>query len=127
MGKQTKEKAYTKLIEQIVAGLLSFLQLQMKEKKWKRAFIQNLWPASGPGTGGLQKFRIELPNGSLISDLFTPMKIDVLIGKAWKQQKGVFPKTWYGITLTLFPDGKYETTYNYDQHCVRNDQTFFDT
>ena len=30
------------MIEQIVAGLLSFIELQMKEIKWKRAFIQNL-------------------------------------------------------------------------------------
>ena len=96
MGKQTKEKAYTKVIEQIVAGLLSFIELQMKEIKWKRAFIQNLWPSSGPGTGGLQKFRIELPNGSLISDLFTPMKTDFLIAKAGNSKRAYFPRRGMG-------------------------------
>jgi hypothetical protein len=55
------------------------------------------------------------------------MQVSLLIGDAWRLQKGLFPRTWYGIAVRLYPDGKYETEYNFDPDCIANDTAFMDT
>ena len=37
----------------------------------------------------------------------------------------MFPDKWFGFNLTISPDGKCETEFNYDPDCI-NDPTFYD-
>ena len=49
-----------------------------------------------------------------------------MLSDLWDIKDAVFPeKKWYGLKLTIFPDGKHKTEFNYEPDCV-NDPDFFD-
>ena len=127
MAKKRDQKAFDEAIEKTVEILMEEVHNRLKKRAWKRAYVETMWPPSGPGTGGLQKFRIELPKGSLISDMFTPIQAALIIDEAWRLQKSLFLKTWYGIAVRFHPNGSYETEYNFDPDCIENDTTFLDS
>ena len=47
-----------------------------------------------------------------------PARPATLLNELWRLQEGHSPETWYGIKITICPDGRYGTEYNYDPDCL---------
>jgi hypothetical protein len=46
--------------------------------------------------------------------MFAPGRVAGLLGELWEMKPKLFPKPWYGIKITIYPDGKFDTEYDYD-------------
>ena len=53
--------------------------------------------------------------------------MDVTMGcyLIWAAKDKLFPQKWYGLKMTIFPNGKCEVEYNYDPDSINN-PTFYD-
>jgi hypothetical protein len=119
MATKKKRKVFDGILAKIANVLQDATASLMGDQSWKYAFAETLYPPTGAWTGGLQKFRVVLFDGSLASeDISTPKEAKHLINEAWDIQAGLFPQTWYGLKIKVYPDGKYETEFDFDPDCL---------
>src|SRR5208337_2445380 len=104
--------------------LIAEVKREMKQTAWKIAYLDVR--SSAVGTSRLSKFRVAMPDGSLVSSLSKPARVVLLLSDLWELQQKLFPEKWYGLVLTVYPDGKCETEFNYDPKCI-GDPKFFET
>ena len=86
----------------------------MKGKAWKAAYYY-----SG---GHFGKLRVELPDSSIVPNLYSPVEIDEPMDEIW-DMRGLFPQKWYALKMTVTPGGKCTMDFSYDE----NDASFFDS
>ncbi len=123
MAKVPTIEDFQKILNAIASALMTKVESELKGKPWTAAYLDVR--GSAIGTSALEKFRIELPDGSVIATLGPPYETGQMLLKAWKIKDKVFPDKWYGIKVVIYPGGKCQTEFNYDSKCV-SDPNFFD-
>ena len=92
----------------------------LKSAKWKSAFAEENGGENNtdPRVG---KFRVVLPNGKVFAKLDLPIEgADVMV-RIWRIKDQVFAKKkWYGLKVTVKPDGEYQCEFTYDPRCLGN-------
>ena len=70
------------------------------------------------------KLRVGMPDGSINKGVKTPTSGEFfdLLDEAWSLRDQAFAEKWYGLTISVFPDGKCEVTFDYNE----DDPMFFD-
>jgi hypothetical protein len=77
----------------------------------------------------ISKVRLVRPDGSIESppdDAFDKTEVLNLFEQLWDLRDTAFPDRWYGLTITVFPDGKSEFEFSYDPDCAL-DEAFFES
>ena len=112
-----------KLTAEINTGL-SDNKWGLTTSEWKFACVDIRWTLDG--NTSVSKLRIGLPGGAIFAHLSFSIDVDSLFEEAYQMKDKVFPDKWYGLVMTLHPDGKCQLDYNYDPNCS-DDPSFFDT
>jgi hypothetical protein len=123
MSEKATMDEFNGIVAEVATSLLTQVKDNLQKNNWKVAFLDAREPPKGGS--GISKFRVELQDGTVIR---TFKASGVTIGRFWDAfdiRDALFPKKWYGFTLTIFPDGKHNTEFNYDPDCV-NDPDFYD-
>ena len=110
----------------IVKKLAQSIAKQAKKEcktQWKLAYVDARTPVGGGSH--VMKYRIERVDGSIVKTLDPASDQDDFIYELLKMKSELFDPIWYGIKVTAFPDGRFETEYNHDTNCT-NDATFYD-
>ena len=101
---------------------------EMAGRPWQTAFIDMRWTEKAGTT--ISKLRVVLPGGVVTALLDTPLEnvpaeAKDILRDAWQSQATETGQRWYGVRLTVKPDGDCEVKFDYDSQCVV-DPTFFD-
>lgn len=123
MSKKVTLDQFHGMLQEMAAAALSEIKSQIGKKKWKLGFVDIRAPVQG--TSWMHKLRVELSDKTIVRSLDAPVGVIALLTKVWDAKDKLFPQKWYGLKLTVFPDGKCETEFNYDADCI-NDPDFFD-
>jgi len=113
---------YNRLIDEMANCLKRKVQEGVAGKEWKLAYMDCRSPADG--SSWISKLRIKLADATVMATAHTPMDARAILPELWDAKRNAFSKTWYGFTLTVFPNKKHEITYNYDADCI-NDPSFY--
>lgn len=92
--------------------------------KWNWAYVDIRAHACGDGSW-IDKLRVELTDGSTLCTLGTTAEVIQLTVKLLAMKDLLFDPKLYGIKITVFPNGRFETEYNHDPNCTK-DTAFFD-
>jgi hypothetical protein len=113
MTDMTTLEAFHSIIEQLAVMLLEAVNAEAKDG----------WVAARFYTrGNFHKLRVERPDGS-IHGFHPPVEIDELLFQIWDYKDQAFEKKWHGLRLTVYPNGKCEIDFSYEE----NDPGFFDS
>jgi hypothetical protein len=52
------------------------------------------------------------------------MAAGILMDEIWKLKNKLFPKRWYGLKLTVYPNGSFDTEFNYHRRCSEEVEYF---
>ncbi len=115
--------AFDAAITAIVESILRKAQETFGTGEWKHAYVDSR--SSTEGGVYIEKFRIEMEDGSIIKTIKVPMEQCELLYDIWQMKDALFPEKWFGIKITVFPNGQSTTEYNLDPDCM-TDPTFFD-
>lgn len=106
----------------ILSGVEKKLALPASEEaagadssSWVSAFFDARWYADAEGWKA--KCRIVLPNGGLKS-LRTSDAMDAIILSLSALRKEIATNLWYGLKISVFPDGNTTVEFNHDPNCV---------
>jgi len=102
-------------------GLVKVRQ-HLKKQEWRQACL-DVRSAKAKGAR-LSKFRVRLSNDKRQA-FHEPVETNRLLREIWGIKDKLFPRKWYGLRVTVQPDGTCETEFNYDAECV-SDPQFFD-
>jgi len=116
-------KQFNGILQQMAGLVLSTVESELKKKKWRLAFIDARAPVEGGSC--ISKLRVILTDGSIIRTMDAPAQVNFRFLEVLDIKDQLFPDRWYGFKLTIFPDGKCETEFNYNANCV-NDPDFYD-
>ena len=59
-------------------------------------------------------------------DACLPTEVLTLFAELWNLRDTAFPDRWYGLTITVYPNGKSESAFSYDPDCAL-DEAFFES
>lgn len=106
------------LVGTISTMLFEFVQSEFQGKSWKLAWSD---ARSAPGTCQVSKFRVQLSDGNLVTNMCQPAEIAFREMDLW-DLKDTLPseQRWYGFKVTVYPDGKSEVEYNQDPKCSKD-------
>jgi hypothetical protein len=114
------------IMRDMAAILFRGLAASMGEAPVKHAFADIRRADDDPGM--ISKVRLVRPDGSIGSpsgyDAYVPSEVLTLFEELWDLRDTAFPDRWYGLTITVFPDGKSEFDFNYDPDCALDDAFF---
>lgn len=114
---------FKELVKGIASGLAEIASNAAKKKKWRLAYVDRRSPPGGGSSIG--KFRIEMQDGSVIRTESIEMDQSMAFMDIDDVKDKAFDKKWYGIKISVMPDGKHAVEFNYDPDCI-NDPTFYD-
>ena len=104
----------------------SMSEASLREAPVKHAFADIRRADDDPTM--ISKARLVRPDGSIEpppgDDAFVPSEVLTLFEELWDLRDTAFPDRWYGLAITLFPDGKSEFAFNYDPDCALDDAFF---
>jgi hypothetical protein len=126
---QPQQELFNTLIKKIAEVLVQEISNEEKAKGWTFAFVDIRSPADDPETR-VGKLRIAF-KGAAASTLLDssvqrpPYEVKDLFRELWPTRPS-FEKMWYGLKVTVFPDGKYNVEFNYDPECSC-DPKFFES
>jgi hypothetical protein len=109
---------FDKLLKKLVKILLAAVQEEMGTKRWRQAFLMTR--QAGPESEVLiGKLRVKIPGRKKLKSVAEPIDNDTgkLTRQLWNLKGQLFPKPWYALKLTFYPDGKFETEYDHDPIC----------
>jgi hypothetical protein len=114
---------FTNFLKEITGHLLIAVREERPKVKWKRAFLDVRCAL----TEDMQKLkiRVEFPDGDLHS-IRQPYDLSALLTSLQEIKDRSFADKWYGMKLTVFPNGKCETEFDYNPACF-NDPTWYDS
>jgi hypothetical protein len=126
-GEAVKENKTQKLLNDVLAQIAEILFASIvsdtEGRLWKQAVL-DVRGAPG-GDARLQKWRVQLADGEMLSELDTPIDATPLLTKAFDLRgEGSAEKKWWGLLIAVFPDKRTEVKFDYDPNCV---STFFDS
>jgi hypothetical protein len=121
---------FQRILDNIGQILLDEVRTEMSAREWSSAFFEIRGAAKSATR--ISKLRIILPDGKQISQDDPPIEktpiesiLDPMFDHLWKMRDSSFPDKWYGIKVTIHPDGECKVGFNYDSKCA-TDPTFFD-
>jgi len=123
MSKQEKGDQFNAIMIELAAALKDFVESELPEGKWEVAFIDIRAPADS--SGWTHKVRVERLDGSIEKSLTISGEIVSLFMDAWEIKDEAFLEKWYGVKVSVHPDGKFEIAYNQDPNCFE-DPSFYD-
>lgn len=103
------------LMKQVAEILLNDLAQMLLSQAWKRAYLA----VRCIGKSRVEKYRLELADGSLVKTTDPPDDVHSLLYKAFKLRDEAFPEKWYEMRITVFPDKKCAVDFNYDPECLK--------
>jgi hypothetical protein len=115
------------IMREMGAILFRGLAASMGEVPVKQAFADIRRPDDEPTM--ISKVRLVRPDGSIESpprNAFDLVEVRNLFEQLWDLRDTAFPDRWYGLTITVFRDGKTEFEFNNDPDCAL-DETFFES
>ncbi len=118
-----QQSEYDAIVQQMAQIVLSDLRSDVRSS-WTFAFIDLRFPPGGGSCVSKERIHLEDHGESSISLRlrgFTP-----LVFRLFEAKDQLFSPEWYGIKLTVFPDGRHTIEYNFDPDC-RNDPAFFES
>lgn len=114
MPKKTLEET----IEEIATALRKLVDKERKGRKWEYAFAEVRW-SPDRDEGSVRKARIA-PTGKRKGKLVT-LNTSIALGDMLESARAIHEKAcdkmWYGLKVTVYPDGKVDTEFNYDPEC----------
>ena len=114
------------IMREMAAILFRGFAASMGEAPVKQAFADIRRADDDPTM--ISKARLVRPDGSIEpppgDDAFVPSEVLTLFEELWDLRDTAFPDRWYGLTITVFPDGKSEFAFNYDPDCALDDAFF---
>jgi hypothetical protein len=119
-----QQELFDTLIKRIAEILVQEINNEEKAKGWSFAFVD----IRGSNTR-VSKLRIAFKDKAAAtlrdsSVRRTPGELGDLFDELWPTRPS-FGKMWYGLKVTVFPDGKYNVEFNYDPKCS-SDTKFFE-
>jgi len=116
-----------KSVEEIATSLRELVVRERKGRKWEYAFAEARW-SPDPDEGSVRKARITpaTKGKEKLVTLDTPVAFGDMLESARATHQKTGDKTWYGLTIIVYPDGKVETEFNYDPKC-QADLAFYKT
>jgi hypothetical protein len=129
---ETTEKKFQKMVrefgrriraevDQAVAGKLPNVKTQAGIALWISAYLDARWFCDAEGF--TSKLRVVLPDATLFG-IQISREMETLLDKIWKVRKEDSSAVWYGLKVTVTPDGAVSTDLNTDPNCVV-DPTWF--
>jgi hypothetical protein len=126
---EKERELFNTLIKKVAEVLVQEISNEEKAKGWTFAFVDIRSPADAPETrvGKLRiAFKDKPASGLLDSSVEQPpYEVKDLFRELWPTRPS-FEKMWYGLTVKVFPDGKYNVEFNYDPKCS-SDPKFFES
>ena len=119
MGVQAVRERIKNIYHEI-AGLLHASARQLAGRKpWAMAFIDERFEPSGSGVS-LGRCRVQLKDGTWLTDIDPPRGSAVLSLEAFDLRTAELPEKerWYGVLVTVYPDGRCEVAFDYDPDCL---------
>lgn len=128
------EKKFQKLVRELARSIRAEADAGLSVKKpksktksqtnslWASAYLDARWFSDAEGF--TSKLRVVLPNGDLYGLLRVTGDMKTLLDKIWRVRKQDSSATWYGLKVTVSPDGMITTDLNNDPNCVV-DPTWF--
>jgi len=114
------------IMRDMAAILFRGLAASMGELPVKHAFADIRRADDDPTM--ISKVRLVRPDGSVEppadDSAFVPSEVLTLFEELWDLRDTAFPDRWYGLTITVFPDGKSEFAFSYDPDCALDDAFF---
>jgi hypothetical protein len=107
---------FHKLLKQIVNMMLGTVEEALGTTPWTFAFILER-QAGVDSEVRAGKLRVQVPGEAELKWLRQPLEYAHLMSELWKLKTEIFPKPWYAMKLTFYPDGKFETEYDYNPDC----------
>jgi hypothetical protein len=89
---------------------------------WTEAFLDARFDPEGAAC--IRKFRVQLP-GAKLGALRGSDDVTRLVFELWDLRSQTLANNWYGVKVSVSPDGACRLDVNFDPHCV-NDSGFFD-
>jgi len=129
MAKRAHPKAFQDAMGKIAQTLVVLINDKLKDRKWKlknKKWISAYVDRRGSlDTAIICKLRITMEDQSSFARLHTSSEIENTFDEIWRSKDSIFPEKWYGVKLTVTPEGKWEVALDHDPKCVE-DPTFFD-
>jgi len=88
---------------------------RMDAPRWTSAYLDARWFSDAEGFTA--KLRVVLPDGKL-NGVQISTDIAALLDKVWKLRKEDSAAAWYGLKVTVNPNGVVTTDFNNDPNCV---------
>ena len=133
---EANQKKFQKLVRELSRQIRTEVDEKLPVKKsktkakqstdnstWLSAFVDARWFADADGYTA--KLRVVLLNGNLHS-LRTTSDMSKILKNIWSLRNNDSSPEWYGLKVTVYPDGKVITDLNNDPNCVV-DPTWFHT
>jgi hypothetical protein len=114
-GQKKALEEFNELLNKAAKLLFEAIESELGEGvRWRHAVFD---ARSESGDAIVSTFQVELEDKTVkyIADI---PKARIATFKAWRVKDSAFPDKWYGIRITLTPDGECNTVFNYDPECV---------
>lgn len=113
-----QQEQITAIFQKVAVLLFDFAKVQVRRKPWKKAYIDKRFSNDNSGIA-LSKCRIELATGKFIEDIHPPRGSASLCREAFELRSTLPEKHWwYGVMITVYPDGRSEVAFDYDRDCL---------
>jgi hypothetical protein len=109
------------LLSEIPAGL-GDKKWKLKTKRWNSAYIDSRWTTDGNTRIG--KLRVVLRDGRIFARIRIPQRAAEWLDAIGELKDKAFPEPWYGLKITISPDGSCRLDFDHNTECVV-DPTFF--
>jgi hypothetical protein len=117
-----KLQEFNQKLQEAISLLMGAVQEELGDKPWTFCVLDIRWY---PDSSRKSKTRVHLPKAGQLHFMHTPIEVLYLLDDAWALMDKAFSDKWYGLKITVYPEGKAETEFNYDPKCL-SDPTFFE-
>ena len=114
---------FNKCVRNIAGYIADGIGVELGKRKWLSAYLDVR--SEEEADSRLMKLRIVGGDGKIIKTVDPPPSVHSPLAQIWQEKDEIFPEKWFGLKITVFPDGNCETQINYDPDCV-SDRSFFD-
>jgi hypothetical protein len=123
MNKNDALNRLNDILNQIGDILLASVESDAEGRPWEKGYL-DVRGAPG-GDARVKKWRVQLAGGEFLTELDSPRKVTVLVNEAFElRDRALADKKWWGLLITVYPDKRFEVSFDYDPNCV---STFFDS
>ena len=113
---------FERVVKAIAKATLSEVLSRLGDKKWSSAFIDSRWTTDGNTRIG--KLRVVLEDGRIFARIRMSQQVAEWLDAIGELKGKAFPKPWYGLKISMSPDGRFNLDFDHNPDCVV-DPTFF--